>query len=67
MSPRSARRPIYIEFWAKKSVGGFALGKENFFILHMSLKDNFKKYFSKKRHIAAVVIVILLTIIGLNN
>ena len=33
----------------------------------MSLKDNFKKYFSKKRHIAAVVIVILLTIIGLNN
>jgi len=43
-------------------------GKENFFILYMSLKDNFKKYFSKKRHIVAVTaIVVLLTIIGLNN
>ncbi|GBE17264.1 alkaline phosphatase precursor [bacterium BMS3Abin15] len=34
----------------------------------MSLKNTFKKYFSKKRHVVAVaVIVILLTIIGLNN
>jgi predicted phosphodiesterase len=38
----------------------------------MSFKNNFKKYFSKKRHIAAavvivIVIVILLTIIGLND
>ncbi|MFH1161809.1 MAG: metallophosphoesterase [Candidatus Jorgensenbacteria bacterium] len=34
----------------------------------MSLKDNFKKYFSKKRHIAAVVVIaILLITIGLND
>jgi len=31
-SPRLARRPNCIEFWAKKSVGDFARGKENFLI-----------------------------------
>jgi len=29
-----ARRLNYKKFWAKKSVGGFVLGKENFFILY---------------------------------
>jgi len=34
----------------------------------MTLKDNFRKFFSKKRHIATLVaIIVLLTIIGLNN
>jgi len=34
----------------------------------MALKDNFRKFFSKKRHIAtSVAIIVLLTIIGLNN
>ena len=31
-SPRFARRPNCKEFWAKKSVGDFILGKENFLI-----------------------------------
>ncbi|MBU0721895.1 hypothetical protein KKA93_00330 [Patescibacteria group bacterium] len=29
-SPRFARRPICIGFWAKKSVGDFVQGKEKF-------------------------------------
>jgi len=29
-SPRFARRLNCIEFWAKKSIGDFVLGKENF-------------------------------------
>jgi len=33
VSPRFARRPIYIEFWAKKSVGDFARGKEKNLII----------------------------------
>jgi len=34
----------------------------------MNIKDKFKKFFSKKRHIATIAtIIILLTIIGLNN
>jgi hypothetical protein len=31
-SPRFARRPNCKEFWAKKSVGGFIRGKDNFLI-----------------------------------
>jgi len=31
-SPRFARQPNCREFWVKKSVGGFELVKENFFI-----------------------------------
>jgi len=32
VSPRFARRLNCIEFWAKKSVGDFVQGKENFLI-----------------------------------
>jgi hypothetical protein len=47
---------------------GAPVWKKKIFSFFMSLKDNLKRYFSKKRHIAAVVvIVILLTIIGLND
>ena len=45
-------------FWEKKIFSFF----------YVSLKDNLKRYFSKKRHVATLVaIIILLIIIGLNN
>ena len=35
-SPRFARRPNRREFWAKKSIGGFELVKENFFMFFVT-------------------------------
>jgi len=39
LSPRFSRRPNCREFWAKKSVGDFVRGKENFLIIRS--KTNF--------------------------